>query len=268
MNVIRAHGRITPLLEKYGYTEVLNSSEEVTRHLAIRVDNKVVTVSEDHISETYNRGEFTGIMRGTIKIRGRDVPIQLITEYRHHIMDICAPFHYHSSCVQSFIGPFAAGHFYGKMTVDTKTFGWTKNTKTEIVGDIEPFSCKGRSGSTVSVWAKYQESGYTYVAPILRHLGHQLRHATDCHSTWYEYLHSYSVPEDVVRAYRACARMTAWYEVATGTKRLPVMFADVCGASHLDLQGWFDYQEEAIEEDFYKRYVSGGGMFNNTISRI
>lgn len=190
------------------------------------------------------------IIRGKLTRKGRTTAVQLIVEHRDESKAaISSPFTYHSSCVQSVIGPYRAFHMYGRLTSENKSYGWRDNISDEAkerLGPYDPFASVDTK--PVAGWSKYSSRGFEYITPPELTLGFELRNTCDDESVWLEYSDHSEAPHDVVTLYTQLSKSVAWYQVATGT--VPVHFPMRSTYNHnkLDFGSWFNTSKDITQD--------------------
>lgn len=135
------------------------------------------------------------VINGHINRPEGKVKVQLILEQALTYMDCPSVLKYHSSCVQSVVGPHLACHFYGTMTFDKLSYAWR-------VGEAR----------SRKAHAKYQERGFQYVDrdPDT----YRLRCANDEHATLVDRKRDTDAPVEIVRIYQEYIKSTSWQELA------------------------------------------------------
>jgi hypothetical protein len=207
----------------------------------------------------YNADNTLCIIRGKLKHKGTTTPVQLIVESRGDVTaSIVAPFTYHSSCVQSFIGPYNACHMYGELTSKGKSYGWRDNISTEARRRLPEYHPHDATPSSlVPVWSKYITRGFEYINPPELQLGFDLRTAEDGESTWLEYTEHTNAPPDVIKLYTQVARSVSWFQVTDGTIPIHFPVKATYKYNELDFQSWFDRSDAVTEEvtSYFIRYM-------------
>lgn len=228
-------------------------------NFTIRLEEGTSSVQPNEAGDGYTSNTMTCIIRGKLVYKGKETRIQLICESRDNSnASIVAPLTYHSSCVQSFIGPYTACHMYGRLTSEGKSYGWRNNISTSArnrlsertqFGDVEVQLVPG--------WSKYTDRGFSYVNPPEWSLGFELRNAEDGLSTWLEYKDHTAAPHDVVMLYTQVSKALTWFQVTDGT--VPVRFPIKATHSHnrLEFESWFN-TDDAVTGDMrehFGRYI-------------
>jgi hypothetical protein len=226
-------GNLTDVMEAVADSNVRNFTINFER------GNSSVTVNE--VGDGYTSDKMTCIIRGKLHHKGTVIRVQLISESRNDSnASVVAPFTYHSSCVQSFIGPYTACHMYGRLTSEGKSYGWRNHisrTARSRLSEYNPsIPVEVRS---VPGWSKYTDRGFEYINPPEWNLGFELRSVEDHESIWLQYDEHTAAPSDVVTLYTQVSRGIAWYQVTDGT--VPIHFPIKSTHNHdkLDFGSWF-----------------------------
>jgi hypothetical protein len=180
------------------------------------------------------------IIHGEIVHHGTVMPVQLITQRRvkDDVCRVTAPFGFHSSVVQSFIGPVSAGHMYGKLASEKKAYGW--NVKGSAPGDRSVVRTSNVIDTTgVRQWNKYEDRGFEFMYSPEAEMDFTLRHIRDSMSHYIEYAGIIDLSPDVQRLYLQCSRSMTWYQTATCTIPAHCSMPLLYGFHDLKLLEWF-----------------------------
>lgn len=218
-------------------------AEESADHFHVFMDNDMLMIEPERTNGGYASGEIATIIRGRLRNKKRTVPVQLIVEPRGDTEAyIPAPFTYHSSCVQSFIGPYTACHMYGRLVSENVSYGWRDNTAKDIQKELDVSAAFDRVDvEKVPGWLKYSQRGFEYRYPPEGALDFELRQPTDYHSTWLEYSDHTSAPRDVVYIYKQVAKSCVWFQVSRGTVPSRIKYDQLLGGGILDVGAWHDH---------------------------
>jgi hypothetical protein len=223
-------------------TDIADTIQRVdVPNFTISFNNGDLSAVPNEAGSGYTSDKMTCIIRGKLHHKGTITRVQLISESRNDSnASIVAPFSYHSSCVQSFIGPYAACHMYGRLTSEGKSYGWRNNISMTARNRLSEYNPSiPVEVSSVPGWSKYTDRGFEYINPPEWNLGFELRSVEDHESIWLQYDEHTDAPPDVVTLYTQVSRGTAWYQVTDGT--IPVHFPIKSTHNHdkLDFGSWF-----------------------------
>jgi hypothetical protein len=235
------------------------ADDSALRNFTINFKDGNSSVVPNEPGNGYTSEEITCIIRGKLHHKGKITPVQLICESRGDTnASIISPFTYHSSCVQSFIGPYTACHMYGSLTSEKKSYGWRNNISKKArqrLSDYDPSVAV--EVESVSGWSKYSQRGFEYINPPEWHLGFELRDTQDGHSIWLEYGEHTEAPHDVVMLYTQVSKAVAWFQVTEGTVPIHFPFKATYKHSELDFQSWFVTEDDLKDEDdtYLNKYI-------------
>jgi hypothetical protein len=183
--------------------------------LTMRVrGNKVSVVKSDECTG-YEASNIRDITYGELSRNNVTIPIQLIHETRASgELSVDAIFNFHSSCVQSFIGPHGACHLYGRLTASKSSYYWDRNVKRGIrpitVIDDEECVLSRLMGHLSPEWSKYEDRGFTYSTPKLLGKGTTVRQVGDSECTTLYYSDHTEAPSSVVSMYQRHMKLIQW----------------------------------------------------------
>lgn len=240
MYLLRAGSFSTGGTDVHGVLQSISDSN--ISNFTIDFDNGDSSITPNEVGDGYTSEKMTCIIRGKLHYKGRVTRIQLICESRNDCnASIVSPMTYHSSCVQSFIGPYTACHMYGRLTSEGKSYGWRDNISETARKRLSPYNpSEPVEVERVSGWSKYKDRGFQYVNSPQWNMGFELRTVEDSQSTFIQYSDHSSAPPDVVMLYTQVARSTAWHEVATCTVPIHFPIKSVFNYDQLDFENWFN----------------------------
>jgi len=199
------------------------------------------------------------IIHGELLYQKVTTPVQLITQ-RRSVNDTCrvtAPYGFHSSAVQSFIGPLSAGHMYGTLTSEKKAYAWNVRKSASTEQNIT------RNGDTLDTtgvrqWNKYEGRGFEFMYPPEGKMDVTLRNIQDPMSHYIEYPEVIELPADVRRLYLHCSGTITWYQTGTHTIPLAHSMSLLYGYNELKLHDWFNETDLDWETcfNYLRQYVS------------
>lgn len=216
------------------------------------------------------------IIHGEIDRHGITTPVQLITQ-RQAKGDTCrvtVPYGFHSSVVQSFIGPVSAGHMYGKLTSEKKAYAWNVRKSASTEHNIARTS-DIIDTANVRQWNKYEDRGFEFMYPPEGKMDFSLRQIRDSMSHYTEYPDVIDLPADVQRLYLQCSRSMTWYQTATCTKPAYLLMTSLYGFDELKLRDWFsktplpwgtcfDYLRKYVSRPISLRHANVGAWYGTT----
>ncbi|KAG9521386.1 hypothetical protein KCV07_g3765, partial [Aureobasidium melanogenum] len=145
---------------------------------------------------------FGSVLNGFLIRPGSKIRVQLIVEPRANEMATPAVMHYHSSCVQSVIGPHMACHLYGNLALSYKSYAWRLD---------EP--------NIEAAHNKYKARGFEYVERQPKSF--RPRVGEDCDSILVSRDSSTDAPPAVVELYEEYMKKMAWHEFTNHVTSLP-----------------------------------------------
>ena len=131
------------------------------------------------------------VVPGSINIRGKSTPVQLMVQRQLEPITPDAIFNFHSTCVQSFIGAHVACHLYGKSASKLCTYIWLDSMKSTEQQDAAE---------------KYLNRGFSKTNIDIHDRGFNLRTVDDEHSVLLTKLNTTMAPANVVEYYREIGR--------------------------------------------------------------
>lgn len=150
-----------------GYTLEVSSIPTLPgKETVLVVHDRSVVVKPSGDANAYGSLNVEEVMQGEITRGGKIMSVQLIREQRlRGLLSVPSLFGFHSTCVQSFLGPHSAHHLYGKMTADRKSHYWSLCLTPRLPDHVlknnteKPF----RLGHLAPEWRKYEDRGFKYV---------------------------------------------------------------------------------------------------------
>jgi hypothetical protein len=243
--------------------------DNATNNFTVNFDDGQSSVTPNELGDGYTSENICCIIRGKLLHKDKTTRIQLIVESRGNTnASIVAPFTYHSSCVQSFIGPYTACHMYGKLTSEGKSYGWRNNISKKArrtLTEYDPSTVV--EVHSVPGWSKYSGRGFEYINPPEWHLGFELRDTQDGHSIWLEYSEHTAAPRDVVMLYTQVSKAVTWFQVAEGTVPVHFPFKATYGYDKLNFGEWFvRHRLFTQQQDIYlSTYIPHLSYKSNTV---
>ncbi|KAG9698802.1 hypothetical protein KCU95_g2308, partial [Aureobasidium melanogenum] len=145
--------------------------------------------------------------------------VQLILEDRNREFDCPALMRFHSSCVQSVIGPHIACHFYGQLTTQFMSYGWRSDLRSEHAQE------------------KYRRRGFVYVARDRSFV--RLRMGDDEESIVVLRESPTNAPQSIVEMYQESVKKMSWQELSRDVVALPSVVKWYMGDYRLSNDEWF-----------------------------
>ncbi|KAG9526272.1 hypothetical protein KCV07_g860, partial [Aureobasidium melanogenum] len=171
----------------------------------------------DHMEYT----RFGRVLNGYLTTPNGKTKVQLIIEPRSYQLSTPGVMHYHSTCVQSVIGPHMACHFYGKLSSARRSYAWRLD---------EPRISKAH--------AKYKSRGFVYVDREADTFC--MRSGEDGFSILVPRQGITRAPAAVVQLYTEYLRKTTWQEFAHHVRPLPYAVPHYMPSEDALSTGWFN----------------------------
>ncbi|KAG9521277.1 hypothetical protein KCV07_g3776, partial [Aureobasidium melanogenum] len=142
------------------------------------------------------------LIEGSLNGPEGEVKVQLIVEHRNDVFNYPSLMTFHSSCVQSFIGPHFSCHLYGRMACDCETYAWRLD---------EPGIEKAHK--------KYQDRLFKYIDMAAG--SRKLRSALDDEAVTVPRDGPTQAPGHVIKMYEAGLERVAWTELTNSIEPVP-----------------------------------------------
>lgn len=220
LNKIARSGELIRLAVSKGCTTGTNTFRRANGMSVLELNNKVLRERLPRSSNAYCSPRIKGLRQGELTRCGKTIQIQLIHEYREPgMIGIDSVFNFHSSCVQSFLGPHSACHLYGELAAQKKSYGWYDNTRkkpTRMFLEESGLTVKTK-GQYPEEWMKYKNRGFEYVCieGVPPRISKQrerssINKATGESCTLIHYEHNCGAPDAVVQMYRRVVESIEW----------------------------------------------------------
>lgn len=265
---MRRRGVLSPVLTSMGVTNAADIVPKVDHWCEIKVvDDKMLirAIEPEEKTDDWRSDERRSVAAiGHIRCHKNLVPVRIMVEEREHGYEYPhSLFDFHSSCLQSFIGPFMSCHLYGGLACGNITYGWSGSlTDSDNWKLMNRLSDAGfHSRKSVPAWNSLIEAGFHYTNPSFSKVDLALRRSTDRESTLVKHRFRSKAPPSLRDLYDRCVKNIVWSEQADRTIKMMVRPQDMYGYDEYSHYSWVTQSFTVEFSDVINSYVPMGLVF-------
>lgn len=182
-------------------------------HVELEFSDKHMSIKRVYDHGWYGTQGILDMKYGEMQRNNITVPVQLILQADRTGTPFASIFKFHSTCVQSFIGPYAACHLYGKEAAKKVSHCWIDNVKKYVPDMHFPSRPKpsplGNIGHLAPEWKKYEDRGFSYFS-LAVYVGYQNRRIGDDQCTMLEYPGPFGIETWSAKNYQEEVKSVEW----------------------------------------------------------